>query len=400
MVDPGLGGPEGRDDRALDIPLDAQIEVAAARAGRRLRSRSRVAHRALMVAIAVVALAGVGCQRRVQLLPRDGDSTAAALADSATSLLRTAQVGWESGDNEAAALASARALQADLLGRPPIEWTHRADFLLDSLGIGADFADAPCALVVNFFSRSDPESGAWPYLYWCGEDGIEMQAIEGRGQRAQQVVARGLGGDAVVANADSGRAVAVLFSRRATSGPAPLAMTWSYDARGPKRWRLAQSLGADSLGGFGTGDFEAVSDTIVYLVTRTYRAPAGFQECTTCPHLYMTHRFRWRPGGFSRISDETAPSTYATFVQFIQALTAGDTQKAESFVTDAGVVAEAQKFDWQHPKGAWRTSPTPDESPLRLTFFRGQQESYLVRFESHGGNWLISGFDSVPRNVE
>ena len=353
-----------------------------------------------MTALAVVALAGVGCQRRVQLLPRDADSTGASLADSASSLLRSAQIGWESGDDEAAAAASARALQADLLGRPPLEWTHRADFLLDSLGIGADFADAPCVLVVNYFSRSDPESGAWPYLYWCGQDGIETQAIEGRGQRVQQVVARGLGGDAVVADADSGRAVAVLFSRRATSGPAPLAMTWSYDARGPKHWHLAQSLGADSLGGFGTGDFEAASDTIVYLVARTYRAPAGFQECTTCPHLYMTHRFRWRTGGFVRVSDETAPSTYATFVQFIQALTAGDARTAESFVTDPGVVAEAQKLDWQHPKGAWRTAPTSDESPLRLTFYRGQQESYLVRFESHGGNWLISGFDSVPRNVE
>ena len=373
--------------------------MTAARAPESFRSRARVARRALAAAIAALALAGVGCQRRVQLLPRDGDSTATSLADSATSLLRVAQSGWESGDDEAAAAASARALQADLLGRAPIEWTHRADFLLDSLGIGADFADAPCVLVVNFFSRSDPESGAWPYLFWCGDDGIEMQGIEGRGQRVQQVVARGLGG-AVVSDADSGRAVAVLFSRRATSGAAPLAMTWSYDARRPKRWRLSQSLGADSLGGFGTGDFEAVSDTIVYLVARTYRAPAGFQECTTCPHLYMTHRFRWRTGGFVRVSDETAPSTYATFVHFIQALTAGDAQTAQSFVTDPGVVAEAQRFDWQHPKGAWRTAPSSEESPLRLMFYRGQQESYLVRFESRGGNWLISGFDSVPRNVE
>ena len=191
-----------------------------------------------------------------------------------------------------------------------------------------------------------------------------------------------------------------MFTRRGTSGPAPLVMTWTQP-RGGTRWTLAQTLGPDSLGGSGSGDFEASADTAIGLVTRTYRTPPGFQECATCPHAYSTHRFLLGPTGFLRVEDQEVPSTYSTFVRFVRSLVAGDRLQAQSLVTDPRLINDALRFEWHYGRGVWRTAPgTGDESPLKLVFFRGQTEAYAVHFQQRGNDWLISGIEPVTRAVE
>jgi predicted small lipoprotein YifL len=347
-----------------------------------------------------LAVSLAACQRKPQVELPPADSTLSSSPDSGVVQLRRAQQMWESGtDLAAAASSTARVVQADLAVVDPADWARRAEFLLDSLGVGAETATAPCALVLSVFSRSNPDAGSWPFLYSCGTDakrpngGVDMQSIEGKDLRVQSAASRGLG-----SGGDSLRGVAVLFTRRNAGGASPLLMAWKARAKG---WDLAQTLGPDSLGGFGSGDFEsAMGDTAIDLVTRTYRTPSGFLECATCPHVYSIHRFRWRPTGFERVEDQDVPSTYSTFVRFIKALVAGNVVAAEAMVSDLRLIAEARALEWDRTKGVWRPAPGADESPLKLMFFRGQSEAYEVRFQRQGGEWLIAGFAKVDRSIE
>ena len=323
----------------------------------------------------VLGLGAAGCQRKTNIVVIPADSTGAAVIDSGTIALRDAQQLWESGTGEAAAAATARLLAREFAGREPGAWRERASFLLDSLGVGGEYADAPCALMVNYFSRSDPEAGSWPYLYWCGDRGAEVQAIEGANLHLQSIVARGLVRTGV--GADSVRRVAAAFIRRAPGGPQPLVMTWALPPKSGTRWSLQQTLGADSLGGFGAAGFEAVSDTGADLATRTYRTPAGFVECATCPHAYTTSRFRWTAQGFVRSDLRLVASPYSTFTTFM---------------------LEAIKLDWHVKKGPWRPAPGSEESPLNMTFFRGQKDAFAVRFRAQGQGWVITGFEPVTRS--
>ena len=149
------------------------------------------------------------------------------------------------------------------------------------------------------------------------------------------------------------------------------------------RWALQQTLGSDSLGGLGTGEFEAPGDS-TDLVTRTYRVPRYFAECATCPHAYGMHRFRWRASGFERIEDRVVPSTYSTFVAFIQSLLAGDRDAGTALVTQPSLVDAAIHAEWNQAKGTWRIAPVTDETPRRLVFFRGEKDAYRVEFEQRG----------------
>ena len=132
-------------------------------------------------------------------------------------------------------------------------------------------------------------------------------------------------------------------------------MVWSRRAK-DKGWKLSQTLGPDSLGGYGTGAFESSADTSVDLVTRTFSNTRGFDECNTCPHMVREHRFHWRPYGFERTSDRLIPSTYTTFVRLI-----GDLQQssadAATLVTDPALIELANKYEWNHAKGTWRIAP-------------------------------------------
>lgn len=355
----------------------------------------RAAAAGLLLALTLIA---TGCQRRTNIVMIPADSAGVAIPDSAEIAVRDAQQLWDTGTPDVAAAATARLLAREFRDREPGAWRERASYLLDSLGVGAEFAEAPCALIVNFFSRSDPEGGAWPYLYWCGPNGVALQAVEGKNLHLQALVARGLVGTGV--GSDSVRRIAAVFIRRAAAGPQPLVITWAPAAKAPEHWIVAQTLGSDSLGGYGTASFEAVTESGAELAVRTYRTPSGFVECVTCPHVYSTSRFQWTADGFARTELESVPSPYAAFTAFVQALVSSDRPGAETRVSDPALVVSAESLHWNEKRGSWRPAPGADESPVNLTIFRGQSEAYTVHFRSQGRDWLITGFEPVARSVE
>jgi hypothetical protein len=342
--------------------------------------------------MAAVAVAAIGCDRKPRLLPAGSDST--GVVDSAMVRLRNVQQMWESGGaSEQAAAHTAAALWESIEGLPPAEWKDRADLMLDSLGIGSESAASDCALLVNFFTRSDPSGGSWPYLFACGR---KPQAVEGRNLRLWSLVTRGLGGDPA-ASASAG--AAALFGRRAGPGQQPVLMVWVSKKDGS--WDLSQTLGPDSLGGIGTADFETVADTTVELMTRAYRTPPFFDECATCPHLYKMHRFRWGPRDFTQSApDSLVPSPYATFVQFIQALVSNDRTRAYRLAGNDGLVDQAVDREWGKPRGSWRVAPAATETPQQIVFFRGDREAYRVHFSKWGEDWVITSFEETARNIE
>jgi hypothetical protein len=355
--------------------------------------------RRLTILLALLLLAApTGCQRKPRFQPLKADSTA-AVVDSASIRMRQVQNLWEGGaaPDDAAAL-SAHVLWDRLRTRPPSEWKARGAALLDSLGIGYESVGARCALMVNFFQRSDPGAGSWPYLYWCADPEPLYQAMDGRGLGLVDLVTRGFEGPGR-ASTEAARGVAALFARRSGGGQQPLLMVWSVPPAG-RRWNLVQTLGPDSLGGTGTAEFESPTDTTIDLVVRTYRTPAHFEECATCPHVYGVHRFRWGDETFQRAEDTDVPSPYSTFVAFIEALSDNDYGAAIAQVTQPGLVEQARAFEWGRQRGAWRIAPATDETPEQMTFFRGPQEAYRIEFQRSGRQWLIAGFEQVARTLE
>lgn len=347
-------------------------------------------------ALALLAIVGslAGCNRRTQLVPADADST--NVVDSSAVLLRDVQSSWESQASPEAAELTARVIRARLVGLPPEEWKERSDLLLDSLGVGYESAAGNCGLLVNLFSRSDPGAGSWPWLFTCADPGPHAQPVEGKNLRLTHLVARGLA-RGVPSSGEPG--VAALYGQRAGAGHQPVLMVWRGDPR--RGWTLEQTLGADSLGGTGTGEFVAPADTVIELVTRTYRTPASFAECATCPHLYKIRRFRWGARAFGRaVPDSLVPSPYASFVELVHALAANDLDRAMRVVNQEGLIEQAQRLEWGSRRGSWRVAPGAGETPSQMVFFRGDQEAYRVYFTRQGGQWLITGFEETTRSVE
>ena len=93
-------------------------------------------------------------------------------------------------------------------------------------------------------------------------------------------------------------------------------------------------------------------------------------------------------------------SPYSTFVEFIEALRAGDLAAAAGRVADPSLIEKARHLDWGKPAGAWRIAPAADETPQRMVFFRGEKESYRVQFEQRGADFVITDFEAVSRSVE
>ncbi len=367
------------------------------RAHRRARARIAV----LVVALALCAGAAAfvaGCSRKTNLVVIPPDSTHTGGADSLTESIHQTQEEWENGGSlEAAAASTAKLIALRLRNAPSASWHEHTGELLDSLNIGAEIADTPCAMVTNLFPRSDPEAGSWPYVFWCTPtQSPAYQALEGKNLHLQSAIARGLheGGMAP----DSVRLLAASFTRRTPGGLQPLVMTWNLPRPGSTHWTLVQTLGADSLG-FGSAEFEVPADS-VQLAARTYRQPRGFVECATCPHVYTMNRFDWTPQGFVRAESKRVPSPYAAFADFIGALVAGDQARAADHVADPGLVAQAEQLEWNVPKGAWRPAPGSDESPIDMTFFRGPKDAFAVHFRAQNGDWVITGFEPAKRTVE
>lgn len=355
---------------------------------------------AAVMAVGLLAAATLGgCSRKTDVVVIPADSTHTLSADSMTQVVRQTQEAWESGGGlETAAASTARLLALRLHGTPASSWHEHAGELLDSLNIGAEIADAPCVMVANFFPRSDPEAGSWPYVFYCAAQGPAYQALEGKNLHLQSAMSRGLH-DGPPTPEDSVRLLAAAFTRRAPGGVQPLVMTWNLPKPNASKWSLVQTLGADSLG-FGSAEFEAPSDTGATLAARTYKPPRGFVECATCPHVYTMNRFRWTAQGFTRSESKRVASPYATFADFIGALTAGDHVRAADRVSDPELVAAAEGLEWNIQKGAWRPAPGDGESPSDMTFFRGPKDAYSVHFRTQGGDWVITGFEPAKRTVE
>lgn len=335
----------------------------------------------------VAALAG--CDRRPRLVPASADSLGTG-QDSVAILAREAVRQWESGQAEPAAATTARVVLASLAATSASDWEDRARSLLDSLHVGAEVAGTGRSAVVNLFSRAESDGSSWPYFYWGDGGDARMQALEGRGMRLADMAVRGFETD----RAGDSAQVAVLWGRRGPAGQQPLLLTWRHAHGG--RWDLAQTLGPDSLGGTGTGQFE---DRV--LVTRTFRATAWFDECATCPHVLHERRFRWGPGGFVREDERMVPSPYATFASFVGALVAGDRDAAERFVADPSLVEFARRYEWHDPAlGRWRPAPGTEAHAPEMVFFRGRSEAFRVTFQPRGAGWVVLGFEATTRSVE
>ncbi len=375
------------------------------------------AGRTALAAFALAAFALAGCSRQ-RYEPISADSTSTAPADSFGLAIRAATEAWDSGVAERAAELTAGLVARDLetrgLDATPQSWGDRAEALLDSLGFGLEQASSGGATVVNLFARSNPQSGSWPYLYWSDGEHVRFQRVEGSGLRLSTVAARGLeslraappakpaGKGAAKASARAAPArpaagVAALFSRRAALGAQPTLLVWRAGAKG--EWTLAQSLGPDSLGRFGTAEF-ALVDSATELVVRAYGPTPRFDECATCPHVYWTRHFRWGDAGFTRLDEVLVPSPYATFVSFVTALAVRDDDLARARVSDPKLVEEALRLGFAEARGLWRAAPSTDESARDMVFLRGKQEAYHVTFAAAGDEWVIDGIAATTSVIE
>lgn len=345
-----------------------------------------------LLSFALATLAS--CERRTELIPASADSSLMS-RDSFTIAAHIATDRWESGDGDAASGATAKALLESIRLRPSAPWVERSRGVLDSLGIASEVAGGERAFAVNLFSRSDPDGRSWPFLFWRESNGPRYQAIEGSGLRLTDVAAKGF--DAASIPADSAQA-AVLWGKRAGGGQQPVLMVWKHAPGG--RWNLAQTLGVDSLGGTGTGEF-VYTDSLVELNTRTFKATPWFDECATCPHVYHERRYDWLRTGFKRVDDQLVPSPYSTFTALIAALVEGDHDAAGRLVVDPSLIDFARKFEWEVPsKGRWRVAPATDESALTMVFFRGGTDAFRVTFEPREGDWVVAGFEPTQRAIE
>ena len=358
--------------------------------------RARRAGFGLALALALGLPGCQGCRREIHFTPAGSDSIGIHSADSLRAIIRGAQAQWEIPDGgEGAARTSALIVGEDLQEHPNLPWAGRARMLLDSLDFGAELAADRRVLAINFFSRSRPDAGAWPWLFWRGPRGMAMRPLSGHDLQLLQVATR----PDPTGSPEAWGQVAVLFARRTAAGREPLVMVW--DAPNGETWAPSQTLGSDSLGGVGTVQIQVETDTSLVLTARTFRGMPRFEECATCPHVYSLHRFRWGSGGFTRIEDREVPSPYSTFVQFILALGVGDQEAAGRLVTDPALLDQARLFELAAlPKGMWRAAPATDESAGTMVFFRGQQEAYQVSFEPRGDTWLISSLRPTTRTIE
>jgi len=353
----------------------------------------RIGTRLAGAAILALALAASACDRTPQLLPASADSTKAS-PDTFAILANQAADQWDAGNDQQGSALSARVLLEGLKLRPSTPWPQRVKTLLDSLGVAAEVEGDGHLLVVNMFSRALGADASFPYLYWR-DGGPRVQTLEGTDLHLSAVAGRGFKSDGQPSDTAQ---VAVLFGRRAGAGLQPIVMVWGYATGG--RWNLEQTLGPDSLGGTGNGQFSPDPKSPV-LDVRTYEPTPYFEECATCPHVYHERTFAWGSKGFTSTTDQLVPSPYTAFTAFITALVAGDRVEAARHVTDPSLIDFAIRFEWQVPgRGRWRLAPISDESASAMTFLRGANDAYRVAFEARDGDWVVAGFEPTIRPVE
>jgi hypothetical protein len=339
---------------------------------------------------ALLALAG--CDRAPRFRGADADSTATVPADSNAIYVQMAQERWGDPETgaEAADLASRVVLQT-LRNHPSEGIADRARELIDSLTFGAETSGDAGFVVANFFARSNPAAGSYPYVFWRDGASARSQSLDAAGMR--------LVGAIQDADPSAGTRLAVLFSRTGPNGQQPFAFVWQRPASGSS-WRLVQSLGPDSLGAVGTAKFvESAGDGVV-LVSRATMPAKGFDECATCAHVFRVRKFRWGAQGLAVADEEIDRSPYYAFVQLIHALVASNASEAQQWVADPQVLDAATSSGWGSPKGVWRLAPGTSPNNRDLLLFKGSQEAWRVHFAPHGDSWVVTSFEPTSRNIE
>lgn len=370
------------------------------RAARAPSAGRQIAILASRVTLAAGLAALAGCSRQPpRFVPPEADSTSAAAADSFAAHVQQAHDQWESRAGADAASMTVRLLLDDLRGHPDRPLAERCRTFVDSCGFSAEVAGVGNVAAINFFARSDPAGGAWPYLIWGDEKGAHAQVLEASGMRLLDLTARGGPSDGVDLDGAEPAQVAAIFARMSSRGQQPVALVWRRPP-GATTWSLAQTLGRDSLGGVGAAEFLMRPDGNPGLEARTFRSTPGFDECATCPHIYRTLRFDWQPNGFKKASEDVAASPYYSFVQLIAALTVDDREMALQFLGDPSLFDAAREYEWGRSKGLWRVAPGTDESAEEMTFFRGTREAYKVRFALRGGQWVVTDLQGTQRTLE
>jgi hypothetical protein len=345
---------------------------------------------ALVLAASLASL--TSCSRTPRLVPAGADSTAAIPADSTALYVQMARDRWQSPDDtgEAADL-TARLILDRMRGDRDQTLGSAAREFVDSLGMGAEVQGRDPA-VVNLFSRSDPSGGSWPFLFWHDGQTVHYQRLDADGMH--------LGGVSVEpAAADKAQRIAAVFVGSGPAGQQPFAFVWVRPPNAAS-WRLTQSLGADSLGKTGNARILERSPDGAVLETRTYTIERGFDECPSCPHVYRLRRFRWDTSGLVSIGSGVEHTPYATFVQLIAALAAGDRAAAAPLVADGALLSAADGYGFGTGKGRWRLAPGMTATSTELLVLRGSQEAYRVHFAPRGDDWVITGFEPTSRNVE
>jgi hypothetical protein len=349
------------------------------------------------LALAVLALGVVlaGCDRRPRFVERDADSTAAVAPDTAKGDVQLVLELWDRAQDRAsvaeASKASVELARAFMIARGARATPAALATYLDSIGVGAEVAGDPTdpeVVAVNFFSRLSPEAGSEPALLWREGRGVRAQPVEGRGLRLFQVAAR----------KEPAREVALIFGRPASSGYEPMLIVLRGNARGD-RFELAQTVGADSMGGSGRAEF-GLQDGTHIVRARTYRPSPRFEECASCPHVYRKRVLAWGDEGFRVVSDEVEPSPYHSFVQFVNRLAEGDERAAGQWATRGDVVRDARRLGWDRPGPSWRMAPSGEESRDVMLFYRGPREAYRVSFELEREGWRVSRIEPAERVIE
>lgn len=358
----------------------------------RAAGRMTIARLTSLAAAVLLALGLSSCNRKPRLVPASADSTSAIPSDSSALYVQMARDRWQSGDDSGeAADLTARLILNRMRGDKDQTLGTAAREFVDSLGMGAEVSGRDPA-VVNLFSRSDPTGGSWPFLFWRDGDAVHYQSLDASGLHLNGVTVE-------ASEAGKAQRLAAVFLGNGSAGQQPYAFVWAR-APGAASWRLTQSLGTDSLGRTGNARILEGSPDGVVLETRTYTVERGFDECAACPHVYRVHRFRWDTPGLVTASSSAEHNPYATFVQFIVALTTGDRATAGQLVTDPALLGTADGYGWSTARGRWRLAPGMTATSAELLFFHGAQEAYRVRFTTRGDDWVISSIEVTARNVE
>lgn len=344
--------------------------------------------------IVFVLLAAWGCDRTPRFKGAEADSTAAVPADSGAIYVQMAQEQWSDPDGGAmAADLAARVVLQTLRNQPDQPMAERTRELIDSLAFGAETAGNRDLVVANFFARSNPTAGSYPYIFWRAGGATRYQDLDAAGMRLLGALQDP--GDPSA----YGARVAVLFNRLGPTGPQPFAFVWQRPAEATS-WRLQQSLGPDSLGAVGSAKFVESSGDGVVMVSRATLPARGFDECATCPHIYRLRQFRWGSQGLVVASEEIERSPYYAFVQLIQSLTASNHDEARRWVADPSLIDAALASGWGVSRGKWRLAPGSSPNARDLLLFRGNQEAYRVHFSPRDESWVMNGFEPTNRSIE